>query len=140
MPVHVFVLIHCPVDELPPRFEDPRYDAIKAAPPAGCVPADFDGMFGMNCRREAPRLLDAVREVCAEVRAEHGFLLNDLGVEKLWEWSGDGTDGYGAAITGQLLLMAAHRAGVVGYTVDDLVSFLQTVAPPPPTEAPQPAP
>ena len=130
MPVHDFVLLHCPVDELPPRFEDPRYDAIKATPPAGCEPSDFDGLFGLSCSRDAPRLLDAVREVCAEVRASHGFLLNDLGIEKLWEWSPDGPNGFGATITGQLLLMAAHRASQVGYTTEDLVTFLSTVAPP----------
>lgn len=69
-------------------------------------------------------MLDAVAGVCAEVRAGHGFLLTDLGVEKLWEFMGDGTDGYGAMITGQLLLMAVHRAELLGYSTDDLVRFV----------------
>jgi hypothetical protein len=51
-----------------------------------------------------------------------------LGIEKLWEWSPDGTDGWGAKIVGQVLLMAAERGPRLGYGVDDLVRFLRTAA------------
>lgn len=54
--------------------------------------------------------------------------MSDLGIEKLWEWSQDGTDGWGAEIVGQLLLMAAERGPKLGYDVDDLVRFLRTAA------------
>ncbi len=121
---HRFNLIHCPVAERP-AFDDPRYDGIKADPPEGCTVKDFD-YFGLECERPAPRLLDAVAELCAEIRAEHGLVMTDLGIEKLWEWSADGTDGWGAEIVGQLLLMAAERGPKLGYSVDDLVRFLRT--------------
>ncbi|GGV54010.1 hypothetical protein GCM10010277_52400 [Streptomyces longisporoflavus] len=67
-------------------------------------------------------------ELCAEIRAEHGLLMTDPGIEKLWEWSSDGTDGWGAEIVGQLLLMAAERGPKLGYDVDDLVRFLRRAA------------
>ena len=86
-------------------------------------------LFGLRCRRTTLTLLDAVGEVCDEVNTEHGIRLNDLGIEKLWEWTSDGPDGFGATIAGQLLLMAAHRAHLVGYSTADLVRFLISVAP-----------
>ncbi|HEX3781879.1 MAG TPA: hypothetical protein VHX38_19615 [Pseudonocardiaceae bacterium] len=64
--------------------------------------------------------------MCAEVKDAHGIELNDLGIEKLWEWSGDGPDGFGATIVGQLLLMALERGQQIGYSVDDLADFLHT--------------
>src|SRR5262249_1788686 len=118
MPIHEFNLLHYPCRYPATRFDDPRYDTIKASPPAGCVPENFDEVFGLQCRRAAPTLLDAVAEVCAEVNATHGILLNDLGLEKLWEFAPDGPNGFGATVTGQLLLMAAHRASLLGYTTE----------------------
>lgn len=131
MPIHRFVLLHYPCEHPPPRADDPRYDALRAHPPAGCVPAEVGGLFGLRCQHTAPRLLDAVAAVCAEVAAAHGILLTDLGVEKPWEWSADGLSGFGATLAAQLLLMATHRAHQLGYTTTDLVVFLTTVAPPP---------
>ncbi|MGW7071464.1 amidase [Streptomyces sp. NPDC054855] len=108
--------------------DDPRYAAITAAPPAGCTAERFGEYFGLRCERPGATLLDAVGELCAEIRAEHGLLMTDLGIEKLWEWSSDGTDGWGAEIVGQLLLMAAERGPKLGYDVDDLVRFLRRAA------------
>jgi hypothetical protein len=126
-PAHEFVLLHYPCQYPMPRFDDPRYDAIKASPPAGCTPDNFNNVFGLQCQRAAPTLLDAVAEVCAEVNATHGILLNDLGLEKLWEFTSDGPNGFSATLVSQLLLMAAHRASLLGYTTDDLTRFLNTV-------------
>ena len=122
-----FTLIHDPVGEYP-GYDDPRYDALKARPPEGCEVKRLDEYFGLRCVRPGDRLLDAVAELCAEIRAEHGLLMSDLGIEKLYEWSEDGTDGWGAEIVGQLLLMAAVRGPRLGYSVDDLVRFLRTAA------------
>ncbi|MFI6650794.1 hypothetical protein ACIBI8_24720 [Streptomyces sp. NPDC050529] len=124
---HRFTLIHCPVGEYP-RVDDPRYDGIRSSPPEGCHVEDVGEYFGLRCERPGVTLLDAVAGVCAEVRAEHGVLMTDLGVEKLWEWSSDGADGWGATIVSQLLLMAAERGPRLGYDVDDLVRFLRTAA------------
>ncbi|MET9511016.1 amidase [Streptomyces flavidovirens] len=124
---HRFSLIHCPVDEYP-RFQDPRYDALRACPPDGCEVREFGEYFSLRCVRPGATLLEAVGVLCAEIRAEHGLLMTDLGIEKLWEWSSDGTDGWGAEIVGQLLLMAAERGPKLGYSVDDLVRFLRTAA------------
>ncbi|QES52422.1 amidase [Streptomyces venezuelae] len=121
-----FTLIHCPVTGRP-RFDDPVYADITARPPAGCTVKDLGGYFGLRCERPGARLLDAVADTCREIRAEHGLLMTDLGIEKLWEWSADGTDGWGAEIVGQLLLMAAERGPRLGYSGDDLVRFLRTV-------------
>ncbi len=121
-----FNLIHCPVAEHP-SFDDARYDAIKARPPEGCMVQDFD-CFGLKCERRGATLLEAVADLCAEIKAEHGLLMTDLGIEKLWEWSEDGTDGWGAEIVGQLLLMAAERGPRLGYSADDLARFLRTAA------------
>jgi hypothetical protein len=127
-PTHDFQLLHVPQEWPGPSYDDPRYDTIKADPPAGCVPEDFGGLFGLRCQRVAPTLLDAVAEVCHEVKTKHGLVLSDLGIEKLWEWSADGRDGFGATIVGQLLLMASSRGQLLGYDVEDLVRFLRTVA------------
>jgi hypothetical protein len=133
-PIHEFNLLHCPCQHPAPHFDDPRYDTIKASPPAGCTPENFDNVFGLQCRRTAPTLLDAVAEVCAEANSAHGILLNDLGLEKLWEFASDGPNGFGATVTAQLLLMAAHRASLLGYTTDDLTRFLNTASRPAPAD------
>ncbi|UQX02286.1 hypothetical protein [Streptomyces sp. RerS4] len=124
-----FTLVHCPAGEYP-GFEDARYDAIKARPPMGCVVEQVCGYFGLRCERPGARLLDAVAQTCGEIRAGHGLLMTDLGIEKLWEWSADGLDGWGAEIVGQLLLMAAERGPKLGYSTDDLVRFLRAATGP----------
>ncbi|MBT2480273.1 amidase [Streptomyces sp. ISL-94] len=120
-----FTLIHCPVGDWP-GFGDARYDRLKARPPQGCAVEELGGYFALRCERPGVRLLDAVAETCREIRGEYGVLMTDLGIEKLWEWSADGTDGWGAEIVGQLLLMAAERGPKLGYDVEDLVRFLRT--------------
>jgi hypothetical protein len=127
-PVHEFQLLHVTQSWPAPKYDDPIYDAIKADPPAGCVPEDFGGLFGLRCEREGPTLLDAVAEVCHEVRTRYDLLMTDLGIEKLWEWSPDGRDGFGATIVGQLLLMASSRGQQLGYDIEDLVRFIRTAA------------
>ncbi|OEU87481.1 hypothetical protein DB35_24010 [Streptomyces abyssalis] len=121
---HRFDLIHCPPVEVPP-LDDPRFAALRVSPPEGCVAADFGAYFGLKCERPGPRLLDAVAQVCAEIRSEHGLQMTDLGIQKMWEWCSDGTDGWGAEIVGQFLLMAADRGTELGYSVEDLVAFLR---------------
>jgi len=110
-----------------PRFDDPRYITVKALPPAGCVPTDVGGLFGLHCRRPGETLLAAVAEVGAEVKSAHDILLTDLGLEKLWEHMDDDRNGHGGAIVAQLLLMATYRAGLVGYSTEDLVGFLKAI-------------
>jgi hypothetical protein len=134
-PEHEFVLLHYTVSPAP-GYDDPRYDALKANPPAGCTPAEFDGIFGLACHREGPTQLAAVAELCNEINTAHGLLMTDLGIEKLWEFVADGHDGFGASIVAQLLLMAAERAPLLGYTIDDLAGFLRTATatPPAPTQ------
>ncbi|MGW7441343.1 hypothetical protein [Streptomyces sp. NPDC054849] len=122
-----FTLVHCPVEGYP-GFDDPGYEGLRASPPHGCAVEDFGGCLGLRCERPGERLLDAVADLCAEIRTGHGLLMTGLGIEKLWEWSADGTDGWGAEIVGQLLLMAAERGPKLGYGVDDLVRFLREAA------------
>ncbi|WP_412077242.1 amidase [Streptomyces xanthophaeus] len=124
---HRFTLVHWPVGGYP-GFDDPCYDGLKAGPPQGCRVEDFGGCLGLRCERPGGRLLDAVADLCAEIRTGHGLLMTGLGIDKLWEWSEDGTDGWGAEIVGQLLLMAAERGPKLGYSVGDLVRFLRTAA------------
>ncbi|MFD4892898.1 hypothetical protein ACFWNL_21285 [Kitasatospora sp. NPDC058397] len=64
----------------------------------------------------------------------HGVLLNDLGVEKLEEWSNDGLNGFGAETVAQHLLLAVYRADLLGYTPDALVRFIRAV-----TDGPHPS-
>ncbi|MCK2245411.1 MULTISPECIES: hypothetical protein [unclassified Crossiella] len=125
--IQQFTLLHCPCVPPDPRFDDPCHDAIKASPPVGCTPVEVGGLFGLDCRREAPTLLEAVAAVCAEVTSAHGIALRDLSVEKLWEFSCDGPNGWGATIVGQLLLMAAERGALLGYSIEDLIGFLSTL-------------
>jgi hypothetical protein len=69
-------------------------------------------------------LLDAVSDTVAEVRRDHGLVMSGLGIEKPDEWLGDDKNGYGAEILAHLLLMAAHRAGRLGYGRGDLMRLL----------------
>jgi hypothetical protein len=124
--IHHFTLLHVPCGISRPSFSDPSYDDVKAQPPTGCIPRNVGDMFALRCQRSALTLLEAVADVCAEVRSHHGILLTDLGVEKLWEWSTDGPNGFGATILSQLLLMAAERAAPLGYSIEDLTGFLST--------------
>jgi hypothetical protein len=122
-PVHRFNLLH--YDDRP-GDEPLAYTTLTRTPPAGCVPTMFDRHFGLVCERSAPTYLAAVAQVCGEIATQHGILMTDLGVEKLWEWLGNDKDGPSATILGQLLLMALQRGEWLGYSVDDLVEFLRT--------------
>ncbi|MEE1800515.1 MULTISPECIES: amidase [unclassified Streptomyces] len=125
--LHRFRLIHCQAEGTP-DFYAPRYEMLRARPPQGCSVERFGDYFCLRCERPGTTLLAAVAPLCAEIREEYGVLMNDLGIEGLWDWTGDGVDGHGAEIVGQLLLMAAERGPLLGYGVDDLVAFLRTAA------------
>lgn len=127
--MHHFYVLHDVFDIPEDGFRAPLYDAIKADPPQGCVPQDFDGIFGLECRRPGSSLLVAVAELVAEVRDKHGLVMTDLGVEKVFEWSSDGRDGFGGTVLGQLLLMTSYRAQLLGYSVEEIEAFLRSVRP-----------
>jgi hypothetical protein len=69
-------------------------------------------------------LLDAVTDTVGVVRRDYGLVMNSLGIEKPGEWFGDGKDGYGVKIVAHLVLMARHRAALLGYEREDLVRLL----------------
>ncbi|MGW3355015.1 hypothetical protein ACWDFL_06295 [Streptomyces bungoensis] len=118
---HRFFLAH---DEFAGAgFKDERYAGLRAHPPEGCEPVDW-GCFALKCERPGKTLLDAVASTVAEIRREHGLVMNDMGIEKPQEWLGDDKNGYAGQIVGHLLLMAAHRASLLGYGRKDLVRLL----------------
>ncbi|MFF0461903.1 hypothetical protein [Streptomyces mexicanus] len=104
-------------------FQDARYADLRARPPEGCVPVDMGG-FALECERPGKSLLDAVASTVAQVRREHGLVMNSLGIEKPQEWLGNDRNGYAAQIVAHLVLMAAHRAALLGYGRKDLVRLL----------------
>ncbi|MFF6876115.1 hypothetical protein ACFY9S_12470 [Streptomyces sp. NPDC012474] len=88
------------------------------------MPVDW-GCLALECERPGKTLLDAVAGTVAEVRREHGLVMNSLGVEKPQEWfDADGKDGYAAKIVAHLVLMAAGRARMLGYGRKDVVRLL----------------
>ncbi|CAL9638511.1 hypothetical protein [Streptomyces griseomycini] len=119
---HRFSLVH---DEFRAAgFGDERYAGLRARPPEGCVPVDR-GCFALECERPGRTLLDAVAGTVAEIRREHGLVMNSLGVEKPQERSdADHENGYAAKTVAHLVLMAAHRARVLGYGRRDVVRLL----------------
>lgn len=108
-------------------FADPMDDRLRAGPPAGCVPRDWQPYFAPEGERPGADLPDAVAVTVAGVRREHGLLPDDLGIEKVRERYADGPDGHDATLVGHLLLMAAARAERLGCSTDDPVRFLRAV-------------
>ncbi|MGW4240934.1 hypothetical protein [Nocardia sp. NPDC004722] len=101
-------------------------DQIRADPPIGCRWLEGDQYPGLYCVRPGADFLDAVAGVIAECRARYPGLtteLNDLGVEKLWEWVPNGYKG--ETLISQLLLMAIHRARLLGIPGDRVVDFVR---------------
>ncbi|CAL9378145.1 hypothetical protein [Streptomyces sp. Tu 3180] len=119
---HRFSLVH---DEFRAAgFGDERYAGLRARPPEGCVPVDR-GCFALECERPGRTLLDAVAGTVAEVRREHGLVMNGLGVEKPGEWfDADDKNGYAAQTVAHLVLTAAHRARLLGYGRKDVARLL----------------
>ncbi|TQL18918.1 hypothetical protein [Streptomyces sp. SLBN-134] len=117
-----FALVH---DEFGDTgFTDERYAGLRARPPEGCVPVDR-GCFALRCERPGRTLVDAVAGTVAEVRREHGLVMNGLGVEKPEEWYDAGhKNGYAAEIVAHLVLMAADRARRLGYGRREVVRLL----------------
>ncbi|OQR62724.1 hypothetical protein B6E66_18495 [Streptomyces maremycinicus] len=118
---HRFVLVHDVFDE--GGFGDERYEGLRTRPPRGCEPVDRD-CFALECVRPGSTLLGAVSDTIAEIRREHGVVMNSLGVEKPDECSGSDPDGYDARTVAHLLLTATHRAALLGYGRKDLVRLL----------------
>ncbi|MFM9610372.1 hypothetical protein [Streptomyces niveiscabiei] len=117
---HRFVLVHEEFEG--GSFDDERYEGLRANPPDGCRP--IDGVcFALGCERPGPTMLDAIAETLAEIRREHGLVMNGLGIEPK-EWMDDGKDGFGAQIVAHLLLMARYRAASLGYGRAELVRLL----------------
>jgi hypothetical protein len=113
----------------PDRDDLDVYAPVKAGPPSGCrwfADAYYPGLL---CLRPGSSPLDAIAGVVAEVRDRYGLgtELNDLGFDRLWEWFGDHERR--TELVAHLLLMAAHRANLLGLNPDDLVKFLRTVMP-----------
>ncbi|MFJ6381441.1 amidase [Kitasatospora sp. NPDC092039] len=131
MPSHIFTLTaSLGADAAPAEV----WQQLQASPPAGCtyVPEVFPRTPGLRCEREASARLEAVSGVVGEVYAAHGLLLDDLGVEKLSEWIGDGTDqpgspaGIHAADTAaQALLLAIDRFRRLGHGADTVKAFTE---------------
>lgn len=119
---HRFALLHD--DFRDSGFEDERYAPLRARPPEGCAPVDR-GCFALECERPGKTLMDAVAGTVAEIRRDHGLVMNSLGVEKPAEWSETGTrNGYAAQTVAHLVVRAADRARRLGYGRKDLVRLL----------------
>ncbi|MEU0899646.1 hypothetical protein [Streptomyces massasporeus] len=120
--VHRFSLVHEEVRAS--GFGDERYAGLRARPPEGCVPVDR-GCFALECERPGKTLVDAVAGTVAEIRREHGLVMNSLGVEKPHEGFGaDDKGGHAAETVAHLVLTAASRARPLGYGRKDLVRLL----------------
>ncbi|MGW4277223.1 hypothetical protein ACWEGQ_33900 [Streptomyces seoulensis] len=106
-------------------FEDERWAGVRERPPRGCAPADRDGFaFALVCERPGRSLLDAVADTVAEIRRDHGVVMNSLGVEQPQERLDRDRDGHAGRTVAHLLLMTAHRAALLGYGRKDLVRLL----------------
>lgn len=118
---HRFALLHQESGD--GGFEDERYAALRASPPAGCTPVDW-GCFALECERPGATLLHAVAATVAEIRREHGLVMNSLGIEKPDERLDDDRDGHGAQAVAQLVLATVERARALGYRRVDLVRLV----------------
>jgi hypothetical protein len=140
---HEFVLLHYVLSPPASGYDDPRYDALKpphqqAAPQPTSTGYSAWTATGQPERHHSSRLKPPDPARCrrrALQRDQHGSRHPDdrSGIEKLWEFVADGHDGFGASLLAQLLHMAAERARLLGYTIDDLTEFLHTATATPPT-------
>jgi hypothetical protein len=108
--------------ERPPE----AYQDLRDDPPAGCRWYGYHP--GLYCLRRGATRLEAIAGVVAEVRERYGLgtELNDLGFEKLWEWYGSAERG--GDLVAHLLLMAVHRAELVGLSPQELITFVSRVS------------
>ncbi|MDN3271710.1 hypothetical protein [Streptomyces sp. MA15] len=120
---HRFVLVH--EEDGGCGFGDERYAGLRARQPEGCVPADH-GHFALECERPGKTLLDAVAGTVAEVRRDHGVVMNSLGVAgRPGKWlDAEGRDGDAPEEVAHLVLTAAHRSRRLGYGRKELVRLL----------------
>ncbi|MGA5795207.1 hypothetical protein ACPC27_09745 [Streptomyces cellulosae] len=121
---HRFLLVHEEDDE-DCGFGDERYAGLRERPPEGCVPVDR-GCFALECERPGKTLLDAVAGTVAEIRRDHGVVMNGLRADgRAGEWTDSGCgDGDAAAALTHLVLTAAHRSRRLGYGRKELVRLL----------------
>jgi hypothetical protein len=112
------------------------WQQLQASPPAGCTydPEVFPRTPGLRCERKAPTRLHAVFTIVGEVHAAHGLLLDDLSVEKLSEWIGDGADQpdspariHAADTAAQALLLAIDRLRRLGHDAAGIEAFTDLV-------------
>ncbi|GAA3823342.1 hypothetical protein GCM10022226_49880 [Sphaerisporangium flaviroseum] len=126
-PVFAFLLLFTTCR--PDRSDIDVYALVKAEPPSGCRWFADAHHPGLLCLRPGATPLDAIAGVVSEVRDRYGLgtELNDLGFDRLWEWFGDHERR--TELVAHLLLMAAHRADLIGLDPDDLVRFLRQIMP-----------
>jgi len=123
---HRFALVHDVFGGV--GFDDERYAGLRENPPSGCVPDDWGYCFALDCERPGATLPAAVTDTVAEIRREYGLVMSSLGIEKPEEWYGEGKDGFKGRVVAHLLLMAAHRATLIGYSRDELVALLDAAS------------
>ncbi|MFE3453287.1 hypothetical protein ACFXJ8_30615 [Nonomuraea sp. NPDC059194] len=122
--LHPFLLLF---NDYSGRDKSAVYELVRANLPQGCHWAVLDGYPALWCLRRGADRLDAIEEVIKEVR-RHGITteLNDLGMEKLWEWRLG--DEFCVDMVAQLLLMAAHRAELAAIPPERLIGLLRTAS------------
>ncbi|MDH2426854.1 hypothetical protein [Sphaerisporangium sp. TRM90804] len=127
-PVFAFLLLLDPAGA--PGEETGAWATVQADPPPGCRWLPDAARPGLVCLRPGASPLDAMAGVVAEVRERYGLgaELNDLGFDRLWDWFGDHERR--TELVAHLLLMAAHRADLLGLAADDLAAFLRRVMSP----------
>jgi hypothetical protein len=120
-PLHKFTLV---LEPLPgPPAPAGGYQRLRETPPDGCRVIEDGPPLVLECHRLAPSRADAVVGLVAEIRERYGIAhADDLGIEKLWEWS---ADDFGSDVTVQLLLMALRRAELLGWGVEDAVRLMR---------------
>lgn len=97
---------------------------LAAAPPDACRFDDVGGVPALRCVRTGASRLAAVATLVAQLRDGYGIAADDLGFERLWEWAGSREER--ERMVAQLLLMATHRARLVGMSAEVLVAFVRT--------------
>lgn len=122
MTVHEFILVLDPF--LGPDPPPGSYDHLRTNPPEGCqITADTNDQMIIKCARSGATRAEAVVDLVAEIRHRYGIAhADDLGIEKLWEWS---PDEFGVDVTMQLLLMASRRAKTLGWDLETIVRLLR---------------
>jgi hypothetical protein len=123
-PVYAFDLLFTSLSRHGSGANSVPLAALMADPPPGCRFVDFGGIPGLQCVRRGPSRLATIAALIAEVRDRYGVEADDLGFEKLWEWAGSRE--WRERMVAHLLLMATHRARLIGVPAEDLLAFVRT--------------